>query len=194
MDDNIRRRALLATAKVALSFTVMGCGTVVVMEAPDRPVGDDPVEQPPSEEPPKQLTDISHESLVDEPEPEGLMCQAPPVGSEVPLEDEELVACCADELMPQLTAIQSSNELWSDFVNAAEQDPGVQACCSVILTANDANVLDVDDPNLWSTLQPCCATAGNVFGPTCAPWGPPVPPAMLRVLEDLDQLLLPKVA
>lgn len=192
MNDNIRRRALLATAKVALSFTVMGCGTVVVMEEPVPPISDDPVEQPPEEEP-QQLTEMAHEDFAEE--VEELMCQAPPVGSEVPLEDEELVACCVDELLPQLTAIQANNEPWSDFVNAAEQDLGMQACCSVLLAANDASIsggqAGIAD---WGTLQPCCATVDTGFGPTCAPWGPPVPPAMLRLLDDLDQLALPRVA
>ncbi len=196
MNESIRKRALRAAAKVALSFTVMGCGTVVIEKVP-LPAQDDPVEKP-SEQPSsdgqprlKNPTVLGLAETSDE-----LLCHAPTAAEDVPLDDDELVACCRAELGPQLSLALDDQQVWNDFATAAAEDAGTQACCTVLVVNNDADAQstgNVDFETAW-LLQPCCQSIDVPVGPTCTPWGPPMPPSMRRPLFDLNALLPEAVA
>jgi hypothetical protein len=69
-------------------------------------------------------------------------------------------------------------------------DPETLGCCAVAINHLDRRLFQPrtdaspsTDPLLdagitWWNLHTCCAAVGYPAGPTCAPWGPPMPPAM----------------
>lgn len=184
MHDDIRRRALQITAKVALSLTVFGCGGTVEV-ASEAPVTDDPPTEPPDpDDPGEEPRDGRPERPTERPTDPALACDAVPPGEPVTALDEDRLACCVDLLEP----------LWADETVAGWEawqqtklDPDVAGCCNVVV-AHVAASLEIAPAIGWSEVTQCCDAAGFPAGPACTPWGPPVPPVGLRGLTSLDLL------
>jgi hypothetical protein len=120
-------------------------------------------------------------------------CNPPPASSLLPEQLDAGVVitdstfdCCASWLST-VAGVDSG----VGFSDAAAADPDVTACCAVVVVRLDGDrgawladpdaghaALDRDfalaAPVRWS----CCVETGFPGGPTCAPWGPPMPPAM----------------
>lgn len=169
MRESTRRAALRATAKVALSLTVVGCAAEVQLpreDNEDATVGTD-----------EELTraggrtgspTASGGSSGDE-----LVCDAPPVG-EVVLLDAELVQCCTSFIEPATPTDGPSWETWQSVA-----DPDLDGCCQVLVAHVDQDTTGAGD--LWEMMSACCMRLDYPMGPACTPWGPPVPPAMPRL-------------
>ncbi len=187
VNKEIRRRALLATAKVALSFTVLGagagCGAVAFDDHDDALPDDAGRTQPPKDDPvdddPSVLAVAPATALASK-----LQCALPSEQPGAGLDDDTL-SCCEAYLKPLMPGWDSD---WSEFLASAENDGSLRGCCSAMISDADAgtSTSEVFD---WSALQPCCAATQSHHGPTCTPWGPPLPARLLRRLEHLDQLL-----
>jgi hypothetical protein len=191
MNDDIRRQALRATAKIALSLTVIGCGGTVdvagssqtVTDEPNEPI-EDPLEPQPNE-PHPDGPDAIGEVTFPEQEEEALVCDAPPVGDEVAILDGGKLDCCMDFLEP--TWPEPTAEGWEQW-QTAMQDPDIGACCNVV-TAHVGESAEPLADVTWDQFQNCCVATGFAQV-ACTPWGPPVPPAWDGALTSLDALEL----
>jgi hypothetical protein len=125
-----------------------------------------------------------------------LACNAPPVASLLPelqhpgvTISDATFECCIDLLAPEL----QSDAVLPMLGDAAAHDPNVVGCCAVAIYRLDGDYGNPDaaardqgdlfeaglGPRLaWDELQSCCPPLGYPDGPTCSPWGPPMPPAM----------------
>ena len=177
MNDLIRLKALRAAAKVALSLTVVGCAGNVQFDAgesnpgPPEDDSDSVVVADPEE------NEVSHLIGVTMPDPEDgkLMCEAPPVGEQVEI-DEAQLACCVEFIEP----LTPQNTDWDSWSELAANDADVAACCNVAVHNAEQDFEAVD----WQLVQSCCLV-GGLEGPACTPWGPPMPPCASAGLPQL---------
>lgn len=97
---------------------------------------------------------------------------------------DETVACCGQRLDVVLPLDPEqpwvNDPSWPATLEASEQ-----ACCEVVVAGRDAALPDPNEPFdelTWRQASRCCPyldqTGPIFFGPTCTPWGPPMPPAM----------------
>ncbi len=72
------------------------------------------------------------------------------------------------------------------FPEAAVADPEVQGCCATVIARLDYEIrqgpdasaaAQADEQTAAQVRWACCQVTPNE-GPTCTPWGPPMPPAM----------------
>lgn len=175
MDDNIRRAALRATAKVALSFTVMACGGVAQVPSTN---SDDAIADDPSQEltPPTDAYEapVAVSYLPASPPEEELACNAPLPG-EVTEADAEQLNCCTEHLE---TVFPSGGD-WESWLESAAE-PSAQACCNVVIAGVGFDWELIDQVG-GDTVYACCEALGFPSSPACTPWGPPVPPAVDRL-------------
>jgi hypothetical protein len=185
MDILIRRAALRATAKVALSLTVVGCGANVDSiddeEAYSRDDGyatgkGDDVGEPADDAPDGAVEDANDDA--DCSDEEELACGLgegdPSAIEEIALDDAQLL-CCA-ELLEPLTPSWDEEGSWEAW-QESQADPEVAGCCGVAVAHVNADYMKIEQVG-WDTLNACCGAIGNPMGPACTPWGPPVPPAI----------------
>jgi len=195
------RAGLRASAKVALGLVVIGCGGVVgdAADSGAESLADASVPRDAG----KAETALAPEAAIpatDAGLSDALACNAPPPSSLLP-EGSNLDAaaaidtatfdCCAASLEALLPA--DAGTIFQ-FPDAAAPDPALAACCAVVVMRldHDYTVVENGDPDAAeATLQQdqttaapvrwaCCNVAGHPEGPTCTPWGPPVPPDMPR--------------
>jgi hypothetical protein len=193
MDARAFRAALRASAKVALGLAA-GCGGAISAasdgppgETADASVGHDA--QGPAVE---ASTTVDAGLVVDVAVANA--CNPPPASSLIPEQidggatiSDTTFDCCASWL--GTVGLKDSG---IGFPDAAAADPGVMACCAVVVARLDddwrtswgsdpdagraalARDQALAAPVQWS----CCVETGYPDGPTCTPWGPPMPPAM----------------
>jgi len=183
MDRLVFRAALRASAKVALTATIASCGGVIQASS-----GGDA-----SDTAPRTPADGGGAVATDAPT-DAPACQPPPMASLLPraqhpdaVVPDGTFACCIDVLEPLLR----TDAAFATLSDAAASDPLVVDCCAAVVVRVDDDYADLDagardraalaDAGLgpeWGPLEPCCAPIGIPEGPTCTPWGPPMPPAM----------------
>jgi hypothetical protein len=186
------RAALRASAKIAFGVAAVGCGGMVSSGAEPS--------QAPLDEAGRgaDATDAVDASIAVDASPlEAAACDPPPSSSllpEGPHADasaaitETMFECC----VAQLETIDPGDG-GAGFRDAAAGDPGIQACCAVVIARLDYEQTHlVGDPDASAatfqrdqqTSAPvrweCCGATPSE-GPTCTPWGPPMPPAMSEV-------------
>src|SRR5260370_27398882 len=141
------------------------------------------------------IADVPRPPTVDDATPLPAACDPPPVASLLPeikhldaRVSDETFECCVSLLAPELLLDAQPRV----FTDAAAHDPNVLDCCAVAIYRVDRGYGDPDagardrgrlaDAGLTSfnSLRGCCAALAYplVEGPTCTPWGPPMPPAM----------------
>lgn len=167
----IHQRALLAAAKATFSAAALGCG------GPHEPAGPSarahsvvtvpPEQRSPGARPPSPLAATT---------PQGSSC----LGSSPGPYSKAQVDCCALVVKNQLPPYTSQLPTLS-----AEQSQ----CCQLVVSASDAHLMG-RGPDLGvsrSEAYRCCSFPGPMpDGPTCSPWGPPMPPPMdLALLDEL---------
>ena len=172
MNDQTRRAALRATAKIALSLTVVGCASTVQLETANT---DEPIEEGPTQ------VERFDEAMPDDPipttpaptpakTPDQLVCDAPHPGEEVAIDDAQL-DCCIELLEPLIPSGEVNS--WEQWQQDAE-DLSVMGCCAVAVSHVSAD-WNKSETVGWETLNSCCSI-DPALGPACTPWGPPMPP------------------
>jgi hypothetical protein len=196
------RAGLRASAKVALGLTAVGCGGVVGAAADsgaastaDASVPRDASTLREASPLPEAAASVDAAGGVD-----ATACNAPPPSSLLPEGtnpdaaagiDPATFDCCVASLEALVPA--DAGDIF-EFPDAASPDPQLAACCAVVVVRldRDYTVAENGDPDAAeATLQQdqttaapvrwaCCNVANHPDGPTCTPWGPPVPPEMPR--------------
>jgi hypothetical protein len=187
MDYSVFRAALRAAAKVAITTSVVSCGgNVAAITAPRNDAGGSDVPDAARSVDPVSLADTR--SSCNPPAAASLLPEALHADAGV---SEEVFACCASELGTLLDAAAPPNV----EAEAAAGDPEAVNCCAAVVFRLDtdyrsigANTLTGDEALVGSVRWTCCAFADHPEGPTCTPWGPPMPPAMPdEILAPFEQ-------
>jgi len=159
MNRSVFRAALRASAKVALGAAFAGCGGMVGSTAEHAaPEASAPVEA--------YATDAAQERAR--------TCDPPSFD------------CC----VASLEAVPPDDGGF-EFPDAAVGNPEVQACCATVIARLDSDMrATIDQPDAAAVEQQdeqtaapvrwACCEATHAEGPTCTPWGPPMPPEMPR--------------
>ena len=191
------RAALRATARVALGVTAVGCGGSVAAgpdAAVDSPAG--PTSEAATEQDAAAVTDAP---VAPDRASAALACNAPPASDLLPEAlhvdagagiDQATFDCCVARIAafgPPDAAV------WiNELPDAGPANADVTSCCAAIVTrldyeertmfgvAPDASAWVSDERAAAQVHWACCAEANEPEGPTCTPWGPPMPPAMPR--------------
>lgn len=165
MNRLVFRAALRASAKVAFGAVVAACGGVVGSTAADAAFSDVPQADAEDCDP------LSPSSVL----PEGAHADAAAGITESTFD------CCV-----ALLSAVPPNDGGFAFPEAAVADPEVQACCATVIARLDYEVrqgpdasaaAQKDERTATDVRWACCQVTPNE-GPTCTPWGPPMPPAM----------------
>lgn len=186
MNDDIHRAALRATAKVALSLTVLGCGGHVEIAASESKGEAGHGGAPPTPTSSSRAASTSSgRGGAGGTQMPGPMCDAATPGDPVTL-DPGAFACCADWL-PEQPA-----QSW------IEQPMELVACCNELVGQIDLDpaLMTGLDPSLVAPVWPddgtpsCCDVLGNPCTAPCGcvVWGPPVPRGLYRALWSLAEL------
>jgi hypothetical protein len=189
MTDDIHRAALRATAKVALSLTVFGCGGSVEVQSPtEGPIagaGGAPTPQhPDGGATPIGVGGSGGTQGMGGSEPT-LMCSATEPPALVSI-DPAAFGCCVDFLGEQALSTwqQPTEELIAcchEVVGQIDQDPALTAQIDPALVAP-----------IWpeKPAPSCCDVLGNpcTMPCGCTVWGPPVPYGVRGRLLMLDEL------
>ena len=157
MNPSVFRAALRASAKVALGAAVAGCGGMVGSTA--------------------EHAAPEASAAVDAATPDAAQAQARTC-------DPPSFDCCVS----MLRAVPPNDGGFA-FPDAAVGNPEVQACCATVIARLDYDMREtIGDPDASTTAQQdeqtaapvrwaCCQVTPSE-GPTCTPWGPPMPPEM----------------
>jgi hypothetical protein len=189
MDYSTRRAALRAAAKVALSASIIGCGSVVVEDldhggAASSGGGSGPIATATSTSSASgSVSSTGTGDIAPDAGPsdggEELACDTPPLGVDAGISDETLTCCIGF-----LGGYVPDGSDWPEFDAVAAADPSVKGCCNAMIQ-DVAKVAQQGSALAWNELNACCGVLGNPNGPACTPWGPPVPPEM-----PIDRALL----
>lgn len=159
--EEAARRALAAVARLTVLAGAAGCAGNVVVDPGGAPEAPEPGEAVPNE-PPDETVDIpqAQTGCLEEP--------------------ADATACCH----ALLTESFADDELFSDPTAATDEE---KACCDLAVTTADTWEGPGVPPFEYELVSNCCVT-GLVEGawevhPSCTPWGPPMPPAMLRSFD-----------
>ena len=173
-NTEIHRAALRATAKIALSLTVVGCAAHVEVSGASEQRGEG------------GGRDVRATSSATGGAPtESLVCDAAAPGEEVTA-DAVAFDCCVNQLQAEPAA------------NFDAPSAGLLACCNEVIqqiVANPALLADIT-ASLVAPVWPepngpsCCNVLGNPCSAPCGctVWGPPVPRALARRLHTLAEL------
>lgn len=159
-----RRRALLAAARVTLSLSALGCKSEPAKPTSSYPATSDVV-----------AGDLNGPALAC-----GLPARPP--------HTSERVDCCEARVLGLAPAWSKWGLLPPEL--PGEVDAATMACCQAIITAYDTNLRTrARSPEHTNAQAACChyvmRAEGLPFrGPTCTPWGPPMPPAMPAWISD----------
>lgn len=189
MEARAFRAALRASAKVALGVAA-GCGGAI-SAASDGPPGAT-VDASAGRDAADAAIAVDTGGGVDVAVTNA--CNPPPVASLLPEQldggatiSDTTFDCCASWL-----GTIGLSDSGIGFPDAAAADPGVMACCAVVVVRLDDDwhaswgadpdagraALDRDQALAAPVQWTCCAETGHPEGPTCTPWGPPMPPEM----------------
>jgi hypothetical protein len=202
MNHFVFRAALRASAKVALGAAFAACGGVVgstaapsaaEAAAPDAASVDATPNAVSVDATPNAVsvdaTPVDVSSPLDAPKQEAGACDAPSPSSVLPEGAHADAAaeigqstfdCCVAMLKVVLP-----DEGGLAFPDAAVGNPEVQACCATVIARldydkfqPDASTIDQQDQQAAQPVSSACCQVTFAVGPTCTPWGPPMPPAM----------------
>ena len=206
MNHFVFRAALRASAKVALGAAFAACGGVVgstaapsaaEAAAPDAASVDATPNAVSVDATPNAVsvdaTPVDVSSPLDAPKQEAGACDAPSPSSVLPEGAHADAAaeigqstfdCCVAMLKVVLP-----DEGGLAFPDAAVGNPEVQACCATVIarldydmrqtiTQPDASTAEQQDERTAAPVRWACCQVTPSEGPTCTPWGPPMPPEM----------------
>ena len=191
MDTLVFRAALRAAAKVALSVAAVGCGGcggIADSEGRVPSTADAGGDVGAMRDGATSPEAGSRDALACNPPPESdLLPEGLHVDAGASL-GGPIFDCCAAQLA---SLVSADGSVAFQLPDAAVADPEVTACCAVLIARLDYDQGSAaSDPDASVTaLQrdgklaaparwACCSALGHPDGPTCTPWGPPVPPAM----------------
>jgi hypothetical protein len=189
MDRTIFRAALRASAKVTFTAAIASCGGAVLSTPGDASPAIRGDGAP-------QADDAYGSLLADaaDASPPPMACTPPPAASLLLYPgqpdagvSEALFDCCMAVIGPDVPNVGI------EFGEASAQDAKVLDCCAVVIDRIDSTYADLDagaharvalaDAGL--DIYSCCYALSYHGGITCAPWGPPVPPAMPDARTDV---------
>jgi hypothetical protein len=190
MDYTVFRAALRASAKVAFTATIASCGGAIQSaesrEANDAAVDASTVSDPVADAAlaPSPRDGTTSPTACSPPSPASL---APEAGGSVQVTDDTF-QCCIALIAPELR----TDAIVPRFDDAAASDPAIVGCCDAVIYrldhdySGDAGAADraaLADAGLGYSEYAggCCPVVAYPEGPTCTPWGPPMPPAMPEV-------------
>ncbi len=153
MDAIVRRRALLAAAKVALSLTVLGCSS----GSEDSTAEDDTSAEALRH---KDAGCSAHHTPA---------CDVPEIGADASV-SKSGIACCKSLIQSEMV---DAGFGMGQLPASAKKDPDVLSCCSAVKAQGIGQF-----QSLYETAMACCQLTGDFSNPACTPWGPPMPPAM----------------
>lgn len=183
LDAQVRSAALRAAAKVAFSMMAVACGGVIESsEAPDASSGAVPSD--PGGTTPGAPNTNGHVSPPRRDTPASTplprltlpaMAQTCDITGPEPV-NEANELCCEDVIATEISpdGLIIASELSSDAI----------ACCKVVVPFYDeasttGTTLSEGHALTWSQRYGCCSALDPMpIGPTCTPWGPPLPPTM----------------
>lgn len=174
MSPDARRRALLATARIACAVTLVSCGPkaapiVDVSTPPQQPVAVVP-EAPPALQVPATGRIAEHLAEHGTPSAEDVeVCEAS-INEQVARQDayqQSLTPPYSDEEHAKLDAMVEAFETEENAV-----------CCETLRSAHLSSLLSPDDRSNPNIFHGECCRILNYQGPACTPWGPPTPPEM----------------
>jgi len=187
MNRSVFRAALRASAKVALGAAFVGCGGAVTSTAEHAAPEATAADAASADATPVDV------SSPDAAQAEAAACDPPSPSSVLP---EGLHADAAagigqstfDCCVSMLEAVPP-NDGGFEFPDAAVGNPEVQACCATVIarldydmrtTINqpDASTAGQQDEQTAAPVRWACCQVTPSEGPTCTPWGPPMPPEM----------------
>ncbi|MFO0626965.1 MAG: hypothetical protein U0325_15240, partial [Polyangiales bacterium] len=149
MRSSTRHAALRAAARLALPFTLAGCGATVAAERPRADAATPDVPSP---------TDV-----VSVASPDGAMARCDEAD---PRREAAAEAACCERVV--------DDALRAD---AGVGSPRAMACCAVLAAWFDRPEQRNAAWPASSARDVCCSALGWRGSLTCTPWGPPVPPA-----------------
>ena len=153
---DVRKRALLAVAKLSIFAGAVGCGGSVVVET-------DPLvaHEPGASVDASSSSSGGAPSIPVAPRPSNASCFDPSTNVD---------ACCSEVL----TAAFADDHLFTDPTLATDEQ---LACCDLVVTTLvEWNSVD-PPPFHWALETNCCVVDPGVSA-VCTAWGPPMPPAM----------------
>jgi hypothetical protein len=198
MDRLVFRAALRVSAKVALGAAVAGCGGLVgstaERAAPEAGAPEAAAVSP--EAAPEDAAAPVDVALADGSQVKAGACDPSSPSSVLPEDThadaaagitESTFDCC----LAVLEAVPP-NEGGFEFPDAAFGNPEVQACCATVIARLDHDyrdswalvdaaqaILQGDMRAAEPIVNACCQVElPAAYGPTCTPWGPPMPPQM----------------
>jgi hypothetical protein len=189
MNALVFRAALRATARVAFTAAIVGCGGTTSEGNSDAAKSEAAMGKEGAATDAPSGRDAEHVKDTAPPGDSGLMCNAPPPSSLFDKDaaadtvSESLFNCCIAGLEPLIGDSQTGAS------DAEAADPNLLACCGVIVFAADKDRgLDASAEATaelqslqklgFAAQDTCCELLKEPLGPTCTPWGPPMPPAM----------------
>ena len=176
MDAVVRRRALAAAAKAAFSVTFLSACSAPNAEGRAGDTNDDVASGAAESADALHARRPSHshhacdggEGLPGDAGPETVTCDLPPAGSDAGA-SAAAVTCCIDLVASKVAADGG----WPMLSASDAADPSVDACCRAIgegyWSRGDFSGKDTQAFN-------ACCSVKAIPGPTCTPWGPPMPP------------------
>jgi hypothetical protein len=197
MEPLVFRAALRATARVAFTAALVGCGGALTGNEPAQREdtgagGDDADVATNGDATPARESGSTHASReAAPPEDSGLACNAPPpnalfrTDAAASTVTESMFECCMAEIAPFIATDGSQAS-----PDAAAADPDAVACCGAVVFAVDHQIAsafdggqDAGEVSAFDKLGSngrwiCCDVLEWPGGPTCSPWGPPTPPEM----------------
>lgn len=214
--EDVRRAALKAAAKVAMSMTMLGCAASADSDTginqtsspaegnragqpaaePDQGSTPSPYNAPspmasasasapaptagtmPQPDPAPAPSSTTYQPRVEAPQGLPQLGQPPPsdalCGAQSAKLDDEQAACCEAELASLVPP---------DFaIDQAPLPTSMTTCCGGLVARHDAS-FDAgtagESKLSYYQLSQCCQLLDPMpIGPTCTPWGPPMPPSM----------------
>jgi hypothetical protein len=175
MDLLVRRRALLAAAKVALSLSIVACSAAVEDPSPQDDATNDYLSKK------KDAGGTATHDCGSTAAPT-TTCGIPKAGvdASAPVGSETLT-CCTNFVA---SAQADAGEGWMQLPAGSNKDPNIVACCGAIV-ANGAGASEDGGTATapWELVQSCCQVTG-FKSVACTPWGPPAPPAMTKLRRE----------
>lgn len=185
MNHSVFRAALRASAKVALGAAVAGCGGVVGSAAEHAaPEGSTPDAAAAADATWVDVGAPDEAAACDPPMPSSVLPEGLHVDAAAGI-SEPTFGCCVS-----LLKAVPPNDGGFQFPDAAVDDPQVRDCCATVIARLDYEygqtieqpdasmaTLRQDEQTAASVRWACCQVT-PAEGPTCTPWGPPMPPAM----------------
>ncbi|MEO7095833.1 MAG: hypothetical protein ABI175_21415 [Polyangiales bacterium] len=182
--DEVRRRALQAASKVALTMSAASifgaCGGAMSSETPGATSDDAGPDQVTSDVAPK-VADAAVDTAKPVPDAVVTATTCGPIVSDAATPEQ--LDCCAARVRETFPAE------WAEPISEEPTDvhPELAECCAQIVEAYDG----VHELGLtFQQARACCYVLPAPWyshgGAACTPWGPPMPPAMPGATNETD--------